>query len=362
MTGLETRPNFPPPGQGIFLLDDHELVRRGFRSLLEPEGIPVQGESSSAREAVRRIPALRPQLAILDENLPDGTGPAVCRALRAADPSIRCLILSDTPQESTLIDTILSDAWGCLSKQDDIAEQLRLIRRVLNGCTAFSEKFQPLLNQAMLSLPEPPPSTELSILTGQEMNVVIGLGRGLTNRQIAQSLGLKEKTAKNLVSSALGKLGLARRTQAAVLVTTVTTPEQRLTMAPYGHNRTPEALSRVTATLLDCTRESTTPVDDAARAKAASALASALTRTRTTRKPHLKPPVSTRGTAATVGSLPITSEGQYPLISPGQPYHGTALPEGLCPLEVPDGRALTGSAGEATGTRRTAPSRSFRNN
>ncbi|WP_254678571.1 response regulator transcription factor [Arthrobacter sp. 24S4-2] len=283
------------------------------------------------REAVRRIPALRPQLAILDENLPDGTGTAVCRALRTADPSIRCLILSDTPQESTLIDAILSDAWGCLSKQDDITEQLRLIRRVLNGCTAFSEKFQALLNQGTLSLPEPPPSTELSILTDQEMNVVIGLGRGLTNRQIAQSLGLKEKTIKNLVSSALGKLGLARRTQAAVLVTTVTTPEQRATgngqratTAPYGHNRTPEALSRVTSTLLDCTKESTTPVDDAARAKAASALASALTRTRTTRKPHLQPAGSTRGTAATVGSLPITSEGQYPLISPGQPYHGTA--------------------------------------
>lgn len=198
MTGLEARPSFPPPGEGVYLLDDHELVRRGFRSLLEPEGIPVQGESSSAREAVRRIPALRPQLAILDENLPDGTGTAVCRALRAADPSIRCLILSDTPQESTLIDAILSDAWGCLSKQDDITEQLRLIRRVLNGCTAFSEKFQPLLNQGTLSLPEPPPSTEWSILTGQEMNVVIGLGRGLTNRQIAQSLGLKEKTVKTL--------------------------------------------------------------------------------------------------------------------------------------------------------------------
>lgn len=117
---------------------------------------------------------------------------------------------------------------------------------------------------------------------------------------------------------------MARRTQAAVLVTTVTTPEQRVTTAPYGHNRTPEALSRVTAKLLDCTKESTTPVDDAARAKAASALASALTRTRATRKPHLKPAVNTRGTAATVGTLPITSEGQYPLISPGQPYHGTA--------------------------------------
>ena len=333
MTGLETRPNFPPPGQGVYLLDDHELVRRGFRSLLEPEGIPVQGESSSAREAVRRIPALRPQLAILDENLPDGTGTAVCRALRAADPSIRCLILSDTPQESTLIDAILSDAWGCLSKQDDNTEQLRLIRRVLNGCTAFSEKFQPLLNQATTSLPEPPPSTELSILTGQEMNVVIGLGRGLTNRQIAQSLGLKEKTVKNLVSSALGKLGLARRTQAAVLVTTVMTPAPRATTASYGPNRTPEALSRVTSTLLDCTKESATPVDDAARAKAASALASALTRTRTTRKPHLQPAVSTRGTAAKVRSIPITSEGQDPLISPGrraagQPAQGSLSPRG----------------------------------
>lgn len=91
-----------------------------------------------------------------------------------------------------------------------------------------------------------------------------------------------------------------------------------------GHNRTPEALSRVTATLLGCTKESTTPVDDAARAKGASALASALTRTRPTRKPHLKPAVNTRDMAATLGSSPITSEEQYPLISHGRRYHGTA--------------------------------------
>jgi two-component system response regulator DevR len=269
-------------------------VRRGIRSLLEPEGIAVQGESSSAREAVRRIPALHPRLAILDENLPDGTGTAVCRALRAADPSIRCLILADTAEEPTLIDAILSDAWGCLSKQDDNTEQLRLIRRGVTGCTAFSEKFQPILNLATTSLPEPLPSTELSILTSQEMNVVIGLGRGMTNRQIAQSLGLKEKTAKNYVSSALAKLGLARRTQAAVLVTTSMTPASRAMTASYGHNRTPEAISGVTSALLDCTKESATPVDDAARAKAASALASALTAARAAPNPYQKPAVSTR--------------------------------------------------------------------
>ena len=137
--------SFPAPGHGVFLLDDYELVLLGLRNLLEAADIPVLGESTSARQGIRRIPALRPQLAILDANFPDGTGTAVCRAIRATDPTIHCLILADTTDETTLIAAVLSEAWGCLSKQDDNAEQLRLIRRALAGGTAFSSRFQHLL-------------------------------------------------------------------------------------------------------------------------------------------------------------------------------------------------------------------------
>ena len=149
-----TQFSFPAPGHGVFLLDDYELVLLGLRHLLAAAEIPVLGESASARTAIRRIPALRPQLAVLDANLPDGTGPAVCRAIRATDPTIHCLILADTTDETTLIAAVLADAWGCLSKQDDNAEQLRLIRRALAGGTAFSSRSQHLLQPSGTSPPE----------------------------------------------------------------------------------------------------------------------------------------------------------------------------------------------------------------
>ncbi|MBG6181747.1 response regulator [Arthrobacter sp. CAN_A1] len=111
------------------MLDDHEMVRRGLRQLLESGGVNVVGESGSAREAVRLIPALRPELVILDDDLPDGTGAAVCRAIAVTDPSIRSVLLAGAAEEAVLIDAIVAGAWGCLSKLDDGGEQLRLIRR-----------------------------------------------------------------------------------------------------------------------------------------------------------------------------------------------------------------------------------------
>src|SRR6478735_8989150 len=142
-------PEFPlpvtAPGSGVYLLDDHEIVRRGARYLVESAGLVVVGESGSAREASRRIPALRPVLAILDDDLPDGSGAEVCRAVTTADPSIRCILVTASDDESVLIRSILAGAWGCLSKLDDSGEQLRLISRVLSGHAAYSRRFYPAL-------------------------------------------------------------------------------------------------------------------------------------------------------------------------------------------------------------------------
>lgn len=172
-------------------------------------------EFPGPREAVRRIPALRPELVILDDDLPDGPGADVCRAIAAAEPGIRCVLMTGDSDEAVLIDSILAGAWGCRSKQDDSIEQLRLIRRVLAGHTADSARFHPEL-VAPFSLPGPQrPDEMLLTLTRQEMNAAIGLGKGLSNRQIGQEMFLAEKTVKKMVSTILMKLGMARRTQAA---------------------------------------------------------------------------------------------------------------------------------------------------
>ena len=225
--GLEIHPRHSLAGRGVYLLDDHEIVRRGLRQLLGSDGLGIAGESGSARVAVRRTPALRPALVIVDDDLPDGSGAEVCRAIAAADPVIRCVLMTDDCNEAVLIDSILAGAWGCLSKQDDGGEQLRLIRRALAGHTAYSGRFQAAL-LAPFALPGPQRlDKRLLSLTRQEMNAAIGLGKGLSNRQISKEMSLAEKTVKNLVSSVLTKLGMARRTQAAVLITRALNPFRR---------------------------------------------------------------------------------------------------------------------------------------
>ena len=282
--------NLPVSGHGVFLLDDHELVRLGLRHLLAPAGITVLGESASARQAVRRIPALRPQLAILDDHLPDGTGAGVCRALRAADPSIRCLILVDTADEDALMTAVLSDAWGCLSKQDENREQLRLIRRALAGGLAFSNRFRHLIQQSGTFQQDLPPESKLLSLSRQETNAVLGLGQGMSNRQIAQDLNITEKSVKNLVASALAKLGMVGRTRAAVFIAT----SANRTHGPgYRYLRSPEMTARVASALEYCTQDGAVPIDDAARAKAIGALAAALTDLRTVRNSVSRPAETT---------------------------------------------------------------------
>jgi two-component system, NarL family, response regulator DevR len=272
----------PLAARGVYLLDDHEVVRRGLRWLLRSDDRTIAGESGSALEAVRRIPALRPELVIIGDDLPDGSGAEVCRAIAVADPRIKCVLMTGDRDEPVLIDAILAGAWGCLSKGDDNSEQLRLIRRVLAGHTAYSGRFRPLLAAPVSPFRPQRGDEALLTLTKREMSVAFGLGKGLSNRQIGQEMFLAEKTVKNMVSAILGKLGVARRTPAAVLITRALNHSEGTAGGGYRSSRFPDLIAEVTAALLNCISETgTVPPTDESRAANAARLADALTMTRT---------------------------------------------------------------------------------
>ena len=202
----------------VYLLDDHELVRRGIRELLEAEGdIEVVGESGLAEEAARRIPALRPDVAILDGRLPDGSGIDVCREVRSRDPEIRALILTSYDDDDALFAAIMAGASGYVLKQVRGTDFVDSVRRVAAG----QSMLDPAVTQQVLDrLREGPKSDPvLAQLTAQERRILELIGEGRTNRQIAETLFLAEKTIKNYVSSLLAKLGLESRTQAAIFAT-----------------------------------------------------------------------------------------------------------------------------------------------
>ncbi|KRA32448.1 LuxR family transcriptional regulator [Nocardioides sp. Root614] len=199
----------------VYLLDDHEMIRRGIRDLLESEGdIVVVGESDSAREATSRIPALRPDVAILDGRLPDGSGIDVCRDIRSQDPSIKALILTSYDDDDALFSAIMAGAAGYVLKQVRGNDLLDIVRRVAAGQSTLDPSVTAQVLERIRT--GPPVNKELESLTEQELRVLDLIGKGLTNRQIAQELFLAEKTIKNYVSSLLAKLGMSSRTQAAI--------------------------------------------------------------------------------------------------------------------------------------------------
>jgi two-component system, NarL family, response regulator DevR len=202
----------------VFLLDDHEVVRRGLADLLQAEGdIEVVGESASAPEAARRIPALRPDVAVLDARLPDGNGIDVCRDVRAVDPSIKGLILTSYEDDEALFAAIMAGAAGYVLKQIRGTDLVDAVRRVAAGQSLLDPAVtQRVLERIRSGVEEP---RELKSLTEQERRILEYVAEGLTNREIAGKMFLAEKTVKNYVSSLLAKLGLERRTQAAVLAT-----------------------------------------------------------------------------------------------------------------------------------------------
>jgi two-component system response regulator DevR len=200
----------------VYLLDDHEVVRRGIRGLLEQESdIEVVGESGSAAEATRRIPALRPDVAVLDGRLPDGSGIDVCRDIRAVDPSIRALILTSYDDDEALFSAIMAGAAGYVLKQIKGNDLVDTVRRVADGQSLLDPAVTQRVMERIRRGPEEP--HELRNLTDQERRILEHVAEGLTNREIAERMFLAEKTVKNYVSSLLAKLGLERRTQAAVL-------------------------------------------------------------------------------------------------------------------------------------------------
>ncbi len=202
----------------VFLLDDHEIVRRGIRELLESEGdIVVVGESGLAEEATRRIPALRPDVAILDGRLPDGSGIDVCREIRSQDPHIKALILTSYDDDDALFAAIMAGAAGYLLKQVRGTDLIDTVRRVAAGQSTLDPNVTRQVLDRLRS--GPPEDQQLARLTAQEQRILGLIGEGLTNRQIAERMYLAEKTVKNYVSALLAKLDLTSRTQAAIFST-----------------------------------------------------------------------------------------------------------------------------------------------
>jgi DNA-binding NarL/FixJ family response regulator len=202
----------------VYLLDDHEIVRRGIRELLESSGeIEVVGESGLAEEARRRIPALRPHVAILDGRLPDGSGIDVCRDVRSQDPSINTLILTSYDDDDALFAAIMAGAAGYVLKQIRGTDLVDTVRRVAAGQSTLDPAVTAQVLERLRSGPPKDPAMEQ--LTDQEQRILDLIAEGLTNRQIASQMFLAEKTVKNYVSSLLAKLGVESRTQAAILAT-----------------------------------------------------------------------------------------------------------------------------------------------
>ena len=202
----------------VFLLDDHEIVRRGIKELLESEGdIEVVGESGLAQEAIRRIPALRPDVAILDGRLPDGSGIDVCRAVRSVDSSIAGLILTSYDDDDALFAAIMAGAAGYVLKQIGGHDLVETVRRAAAGQSTLDPSVTARVLDRLRNGPRVDP--ELEALSTQEQRILELIGKGLTNREIAERMYLAEKTVKNYVSSLLAKLGVSSRTQAAIFAT-----------------------------------------------------------------------------------------------------------------------------------------------
>jgi DNA-binding NarL/FixJ family response regulator len=198
----------------VFLLDDHEVVRRGIADLLSLESdMEVVGEAGSATDALHRIPAARPDVAVLDVRLPDGTGIEVCRDARSILPDLKCLMLTSYADDEALFDAILAGASGYVLKDIKGNDLVEAVRSVAAGRSLLD----PRATQRVLERLRSGARTESKVeqLNEQERRILVLIGEGMTNRQIGENLHLAEKTVKNYVSSLLAKLGMERRTQVA---------------------------------------------------------------------------------------------------------------------------------------------------
>ncbi|GAA2796213.1 response regulator transcription factor [Kitasatospora paracochleata] len=218
----------------VFLLDDHEVVRRGVHDLLDSEpDLTVVGEAATVEQALARVPALRPDVAVLDMRLPDGDGVTVCRELRSRMPELACLILTSFDDEEALLDSIMAGAAGYVLKQISGTDLVSAVRTVASGQSMLDPGATTRL-MARLRGDSAPPSSDVPGLTDREREILALIGEGLTNRQIGQRLYLAEKTVKNHISRLLAKLGVERRVQAAVIATQ-TLAAQSQAAPGHGH-------------------------------------------------------------------------------------------------------------------------------
>jgi DNA-binding NarL/FixJ family response regulator len=198
----------------VFLLDDHEVVRSGLRALLEASGdIDVVGEAGTVEEALARIPPTRPNVAVLDVRLPDGSGIEVCREIRSRWSDIACLMLTSYADDEALFAAVMAGAAGYLLKRVGSTDLVDAVRRAGDGQSLLDPA---LIERVLERLRKgPDEDSRLASLTPQERRILELITEGRTNRQIAESMILAEKTVKNYISNLLAKLGVERRTQAA---------------------------------------------------------------------------------------------------------------------------------------------------
>jgi two-component system, NarL family, response regulator DevR len=199
----------------VFILDDHELVRRGLADLLHStKDIVIVGEAGTAAEALHRIPAAAPQVALLDARLPDGSGIDVCREIRSLHPEVRCVILTSYDDDEAVFAAVMAGASGYLLKQIGGSTLVDGIHQVAKGRSLLDPQVtQKLMDRLRHPVQEDPRAASL---TTREREILDLIAEGRTNKQIGEQLFLAEKTVKNYVSSVLAKLGMERRTQAAV--------------------------------------------------------------------------------------------------------------------------------------------------
>jgi DNA-binding NarL/FixJ family response regulator len=210
------------PGPGgptirVFLLDDHEVVRRGVAALLEAEGdIEVVGEAGSAAQAIARIPATAPHVAVLDVRLPDGDGVTVCREIRSRMPETACLMLTSFSDEEALFNAVMAGAAGYVLKQIHGSDLVGAVRTVASGQSLLDPRSTAQMLRRLRD--RETRRDPLAALSDQERQILELIGQGLTNRQIGERMFLAEKTVKNYTSNLFTKLGMSRRTQAAAFV------------------------------------------------------------------------------------------------------------------------------------------------
>ena len=200
----------------VFVVDDHELVRRGLIELIDTEkDLSVVGQAGDVQEALVALTTVVTDVAVLDVRLPDGSGIELCREIRSLYPDVKVLILTSFLDDEALLGAVLGGASGYVIKDIKNLDLLEAIRKVAVGETLLDIALVSTVTNRLRKVSSP--ASEIYELTDQEQRVLEHIGRGLTNRQIAESMFLAEKTIKNYVSSLLGKLGLERRTQAAAL-------------------------------------------------------------------------------------------------------------------------------------------------